>query len=125
MSKLQDLQTVKADDLVFVEGSRSTDIRRLVKVERVTKASIFAGGERFNKMTGRMIGSTMWFGKTISVATPEEIKLHVAQRNRKKTIRFIEQFDFTLLNDDQLTRMVAIIRETPGCESDGPQPPTN
>lgn len=104
MKELKDL--VIGDD-VLVTG---ISYRRIVKVDKVTKAQIVAGNIRFRRDSGWQCGGDRWNVKRISVPTEKEIS-EVKEENLRKTLIYaIRSFDFKRLSTNELKQVYNIVK---------------
>ena len=104
MKELKDL--VVGDD-VLVTG---TFLRRIAKVDKVTKTQIIVNNARFRRDSGWQCGIDRWDRKSISVPTEKEIS-DVKEENLRKTLIYsISSFDFKRLSTDELKQVYNIVK---------------
>lgn len=84
----------------------------IATVEKVTKTMFTANGVRFNRETGRSVGSDSWTTVYAFIPTEEEIS---AAKNAEKKARLadiIDRFDFKSLDIEDLESIYKIIKKT-------------
>lgn len=106
---MEALENVKAGDKVIV-SSRYKD--EVIEVTRVTKTQIICGTSKFNKRTGRSIGSDAWTFSKIKIATEEDIQRIEKEERRQKMISYITRYTgYQYLSDDKLEQMYNILKD--------------
>jgi hypothetical protein len=102
------LQELKPGDKVYDSKSGIFTIKRLTPTEIIMEVrgelQKVAGveGSRFNRQTGRSIGTGDWDTYYIQPLTNEIIK----EINKKYYIRKLNAFDFITLNNDELLKEI-------------------
>ena len=105
MKELKDLQV---GDEVVIEGLGY--LRRLAKIERMTKTLFVVKGFRFNRKTGRQHENLGWESKFISIPTNEQKERLLEAQRKSNIISYIEKFNFDSLSVEELLQVYNIIR---------------
>lgn len=104
---MNDTESLKIGDQVCISSYRGSEID---KVRAVTPKQIAAGGYRFWRETGKVVGDP--YGPTIRLATPEDV---AEVSDRKEGIRLgrkMEDTRWRQVDLDKLRRIEAILDET-------------
>jgi hypothetical protein len=104
------LDEIKPGDKVILINSRGT--LSLITVDRITPSLVICGSERYQKITGRRIGSGSWDFSDIQPVTPELMETLAEQkqtRKHKNNARFLNDYNFLNLAPEIVERIMAII----------------
>jgi hypothetical protein len=97
------LESLKAGDKVL-------DGDNLVEVTAIHKLHVVCGGTKYNKISGRRVGSSGYYSNYIREATPEAIAEINDKRIRQKLLFIIAQeTNFRNLETETLQKLVDII----------------
>jgi len=83
------LENVKAGDMLYTRADYGHGIF-LFKADRVTATQVICGGSRFNRQTGKKVGSSGWGSKRAYPATEKEIRQAKEQYARAKIKKYCE-----------------------------------
>lgn len=84
----------------------------IAEVERVTKTMFTANGIRFNKETGRSVGSDSWTTVYAFIPTEEEISAAKNAEKKDRLVSVIDRFDFNSLDLKDLEAIYKIVNKT-------------
>ena len=84
----------------------------IATVEKVTKTMFTANGVRFNKETGRSVGSDSWTTVYAFIPTEEEISAAKNADKKARLVRILGSVDFTSLNLEDLEAIYKIVKKT-------------
>ena len=73
------LESVQTGDTLIYNDRNPAD-SKIVEVERTTKTQIIAGGQRFLKSSGRLVGTTVW--DSVNVTIPKDGEIEKVQNAR-------------------------------------------
>lgn len=98
---MNSLENAKVGDKLFVSNGM---VECLETVERLTQTLVVTKHHRFAKNSGKLHGGVYWNALYARLATDED----VAMVRRKQMIRKCRDFDFSILSDSQLERILEI-----------------
>jgi hypothetical protein len=81
------LASLKPGDEVFVFSTGGSSY--IAKVERLTSTQVMVGGRRFNRKSGRSVGSTAWHHAYLQELTPE-LRRRREIAERRTTLRYAD-----------------------------------
>ena len=92
-------------------GDKVLDGDNLVEVTAIHKLHIVCGGAKYNKISGRQVGSSVWSSSYLTEATPEAISEINDKRIRQKLLFIIaRETNFRNLETATLQKIVDIIK---------------
>lgn len=101
------LNDVKPGDKLLASAPYSSRLR-VVTVDRVTQTQVICGADRFNKRTGRLVGSTGYHSSSAWVPTPEQL---ADERLRERIRRADAKLKAFLVSDENVEAVEAFLRE--------------
>lgn len=84
----------------------------IAEVEKVTKTMFTANGVRFNKETGRSVGSDSWTTVYAFIPTEEEISAAKNAEKKDRLVDILDRFNFASLDLEDLDAIYKIVKKT-------------
>lgn len=84
----------------------------IAEVEKVTKTMFTANGVRFNKETGRSVGSDSWTTVYAFIPTEEEISAAKNAEKKDRLVGILDRFNFASLDIEDLDAIYKIVKKT-------------
>jgi hypothetical protein len=103
-------ENIKVGDIV-AWNARYGNGTVLAEVEKVTKTMFTANGLRFNKKTGRSVGSDSWNVVFAFIPTEGQVKTIKEASLRRKLINFLAKFNYSSLSFEDLTAIYNIVKK--------------
>ena len=98
------LDELKVGDQVISNGL-------ILTITAVHKKHIVCGINKFNKTSGRLVGSSVWSHNYIRQATPEALQEIKEQYERRELLTYLDHWRFKNLPTPYLVRLTEIIKE--------------
>lgn len=108
---INNFENIKVGDTVAWH-KRFNDGTMIAEVEKVTKTMFTANGVRFNKETGRSVGSDSWTTVFAFIPTEEEISTAKNAEKKAHLVSILSRFDFTSLDLEDLVAIYKIVKKT-------------
>lgn len=83
----------------------------IAEVEKVTKTMFTANGLRFNKKTGRSVGSDSWSAVYAFIPTEKQVKTIKEGNMRRKLVDFLAKFNYSNLSLEDLIAIYKIVKK--------------
>lgn len=106
----ENFENIKVGDVV-AWNLRYGSGMMLAKVENVTKTMFTANGIRFNKKTGRSVGSDSWSAVYAFIPTEEQVKTIKEDNTRRKLVNFLSYFNYSNLSLEDLIAIYKVVNK--------------
>ncbi len=103
------LQSLKPGDKFYTDAGKGAyriyEVSRVTKTQIITKSKDVFDGSKFNRITGNLIGSGMWYSELAMELTPKIIY----KINIRNYIYKLNNYEFGKLNESTLIKVYNIL----------------